>query len=381
MDNEMGKPLKVLIVEDSEDDALLLVRELQRGGYEVEFERVETAEAMQSALTQKTWDLILSDYSLPKFSAPQAVEVLRASGLNVPFIIISGTIGEETAVAALKAGANDFLIKGKFTRLGSAIERELREAESRRERKRAEGQINYHARLLRHINDAVIATDDQFRITAWNRAAESIYGWTAAEVIGRSVDEILRSGFSDQQQKEARELLKENSSFRSERIHSRKNGQPVYVEENTIALIDQRGKVTGYVSVNRDITQRKQTEAALAQSNELLSRAEQTGHIGSWGWDISSNQVVWSDGLFAVFGLTPGKFDATYEAYLNYVHPDDRERVRQTIEAAFGKPEPLEYKCRILRPDGQIRTLYSRAEVVLNDQGAPAQLLGIGMDI
>src|SRR5687768_18457793 len=104
MDNEMGKPLKVLIVEDSEDDALLLVRELQRGGYEVEFERVETAEAMQSALTQKTWDLVLSDYSLPKFSALQAVEVLRASGLDVPFIIVSGTIGEETAVAALKAG-------------------------------------------------------------------------------------------------------------------------------------------------------------------------------------------------------------------------------------------------------------------------------------
>src|SRR5687767_924331 len=130
MDNEMGKPLKVLIVEDSEDDALLLVRELQRGGYEVEFERVETAEAMQSALTHKTWDLILSDFTLPMFDAPHALAVLKASGLDVPSIIISGTIGEEVAVSALKAGAHDFLIKGKFTRLESAIERELREAES-----------------------------------------------------------------------------------------------------------------------------------------------------------------------------------------------------------------------------------------------------------
>src|SRR5258706_962597 len=134
----MGKPLHVLIVEDSENDALLLLRELQRGGYEVEFERVETTEAMQAALMQKTWDLIISDYSLPEFSALQALEIMKASGLDLPFIIMSGTIGEDTAVAALKAGAHDFLVKGKFSRLGPAIERELREAETRRERRRAE---------------------------------------------------------------------------------------------------------------------------------------------------------------------------------------------------------------------------------------------------
>src|SRR6266540_2823387 len=134
----MKKPLRVLIIEDSEDDTQLLLRELRRGGYEVESERVETAEATHSALTQKTWDLILSDYTMPTFNASQALEVLKASGQDLPFIIISGTIDEDMAVTALKAGANDFLIKGKWARLGPAIERELRETESRRERKRAE---------------------------------------------------------------------------------------------------------------------------------------------------------------------------------------------------------------------------------------------------
>src|SRR5215216_7239577 len=241
----MAKSLRLLIIEDSQDDVLLLLRELWRLEYEVEFERVETAEAMQSVLTQRTWDLILSDYTLPKFSAPQALETLKASGLDIPFIIISGTIGEETAVAALKAGANDFLVKGKFARLSPAIERELRDAESRRERKRAEEQIKYHARLLRHINDAVIATDEQFRITAWNRAAEKIYGWSAEEVMGRSVDEVLSAGLGEEQRIQAKELLTENSSSRSERIHSTKNRQPVYVEENTIALTDRGGGITG----------------------------------------------------------------------------------------------------------------------------------------
>src|SRR6266487_579313 len=198
----MGKPLRVLFVEDSEDDAELLLRELQRIGYQVEFERVETDGAMRAMLSEKNWDLILSDYTLPKFGVPQALETLKASGLEIPFIIISGTIGEETAVAALKAGANDFIVKGKFARLGPAIERELREAESRRDRQRAEDQNKYHARLLRHINDAVIATDNQFHITAWNRAAERIYGWTATEVIGRSADEILTSGLGEEQRAE-----------------------------------------------------------------------------------------------------------------------------------------------------------------------------------
>src|SRR5574339_1319560 len=136
-DWKMGKRLHTLIIEDSDEDTQLLLRELRRIGYQVEFERVETDLAMRAMLAEKDWGLILSDYTLPKFSAPQALETLKASGLDIPFIIISGTIGEETAVSALKAGANDFLIKGKYARLGPAIERELREAQLRRDRRHA----------------------------------------------------------------------------------------------------------------------------------------------------------------------------------------------------------------------------------------------------
>ncbi len=136
----MNTELRVLLVEDSPDDAALITRELHRGGYELVSERVETAEAMNEALERAEWDVILSDYTMPHFSALQALETLKSRQLDVPFIIISGTIGEETAVLAMKAGAQDYLIKGRLARLVPALEREIREAHSRLERKHAEAE-------------------------------------------------------------------------------------------------------------------------------------------------------------------------------------------------------------------------------------------------
>ncbi len=155
----MRIPLHILIVEDSEDDALLLLRELRRGNYELTFARVDTPEAMQEALDRQKWDLVISDYSMPQFSAPAALELLQKSGYDLPFIILSGTIGEDTAVAAMKSGAHDFITKGKLARLVPAVERELREAQVRRERRKAQEQIEASLKekevLLKEIHHRV----------------------------------------------------------------------------------------------------------------------------------------------------------------------------------------------------------------------------------
>jgi signal transduction histidine kinase len=137
----MAQALRVLVVEDNERDAALLLRELKRGGYEVEHIRVETADAMMEALENRQWDLIVSDYSMPHFSAHGALDVLRQSEIDLPFIIVSGTIGEEAAVEAMRAGAHDFMPKGKFTRLLPAIARELREAAMRAEHRAIEHRL------------------------------------------------------------------------------------------------------------------------------------------------------------------------------------------------------------------------------------------------
>ena len=144
----------MLLVEDSEDDARLVLREIRRGGYEIETERVETVGAMQAALARHPWDLIICDFSLPQFSAPKALEVLKQSGLDLPFIIVSGTIEEESAVNALKAGAHDFITKGNFARLLPAIERELADAAVRRERRARERELEAIAQVSARLRTA-----------------------------------------------------------------------------------------------------------------------------------------------------------------------------------------------------------------------------------
>ena len=138
----MATPLRILIVEDSEADAELLLRELRRGGYAPEFERVETPEGLDAALARQSWDLVVSDYAMPRFNGLQALKLTQEKGLDIPFIIVSGSIGEDVAVAAMKAGAHDYLMKDNTARLLPAIARELREARMRRERRQSEETIH-----------------------------------------------------------------------------------------------------------------------------------------------------------------------------------------------------------------------------------------------
>jgi anti-sigma regulatory factor (Ser/Thr protein kinase)/DNA-binding NarL/FixJ family response regulator len=138
--------LRALMVEDSEDDMLLIQRELVQGDFDLELERVETAPAMQAALERQTWDVVLVDYSVPGFGAVPALALLQATGLDIPFIVISGTIGEETAVAMMRAGAADYVMKDRLNRLVPAIRRELQDAITRREHRVAEAALQAQER-------------------------------------------------------------------------------------------------------------------------------------------------------------------------------------------------------------------------------------------
>ena len=266
----MRIPLRVLIVEDLEDDAMLLLRELRRSGYEPVYERVDTESAMKKALTTQEWDAIIADYVVPGFGALPALALLKEQGQDIPIIVVTGATGEVTAVQAMKAGAHDCVMKSNLARLGPAIQRELQEAEVRRARRRAEQQLAYQANLLENVHDAVVATDENFRLSAWNRAAETIFGWRQDEVINQPMPEILFTELTREEFNKIVQELAETGSFFGELTLNRKDGRPVAIEATTIPLKNDDGKVTGYVSVNRDITFRKQVEEELRSSREQL---------------------------------------------------------------------------------------------------------------
>ncbi len=194
----MRTPLHVLIVEDSEEDALLLLHELRRGGYEPLLEQVDTPEAMGVALDSKEWNIVLSDYSMPRFSGHDALVMLKNRGLDLPFIIVSGKIGEDTAVELMKAGAHDYIMKDNLTRLIPAIERELREAEVRRERKRAEKELmESHKRfgaVLDCLDASVYVADmETYEILFANRHLRETFG----DVFGKTCWKVLQKGQTD----------------------------------------------------------------------------------------------------------------------------------------------------------------------------------------
>jgi response regulator RpfG family c-di-GMP phosphodiesterase len=162
-------PIRILIIEDSDDDAVLMLRTLTRSGFEPTWERVQTAEEMRTALDKNTFDAIISDYQLPAFNAPQALEIARHSGLDLPFIVVSGNIGEETAVQMMRAGAHDYIMKGNLSRLPEAIRRELRDAEVRAERRKTELALQASQEQIQtRLNQLTVLHDIDLAITSFS---------------------------------------------------------------------------------------------------------------------------------------------------------------------------------------------------------------------
>lgn len=266
----MSKPLRVLIVEDSEDDAALVERELRRGGYEPTTKRVETAKAMSAELNRQEWDIVISDYVLPSFSGPKALNLLKKAGVDLPFIIISGKIGEDTAVEAMRAGAHDYIMKDKLTRLIPAIQRELEEAAVRRARKLAEEALQRQAQIIDQIHDSVISTDLDGNVTSWNKGAERIFGYPAGEALGKHISFVYPEDQHEFLEQEVIRPLKKKGEHEVEARMRRKSGEDFYANLSLSLLRDGEGSAVGMIGYSLDITQRKQAEEMLRQTTEQL---------------------------------------------------------------------------------------------------------------
>lgn len=279
----MTTSLSVLIIEDSENDAELLVRRLRRGGYATEHERVETPQEMQDALSRQSWDLILSDYAMPRFNGVQALKLTQEKGLDIPFILISGAIGEEIAVAAMKAGAHDYLMKDDLARLLPAIERELREAVRRHEGRQAEEKIRYLNTELSHFKytldqtlEAVYMFDPvSLRFNYVNEGAKRLTGYSQTELMHMTpVDIEIDATLGQTEQRLQLLRAGELPALTYETVHRRKDGQEIPVAL-FLQLIHQEGHAPRFVSIVYDISERKLAQEEIFRLNEGLQVANE----------------------------------------------------------------------------------------------------------
>ncbi len=278
----MGQPLRVLLVEDSEDDAALILRALGRGGYEPAAERVESAEALRAALDRGGWDLLLSDYSLPRLDALEVLEILHEHAPRLPCIVISGNIGEETAVATMRAGASDYLMKSNLARLLPTVERELRGAGERQERVAAKRALlalqEQFGVIFREFADVMLiarATESgggrpDAEVLHANPALDRVLGFSSRDLIGRPLETL----WPEARRQPFRDLLgrvrREGSVFVSAEPFRRLDGSTCPMDV-LASLVPWGGREQAVVLTLRDVTERRRAERRLAGEKEQLA--------------------------------------------------------------------------------------------------------------
>jgi nitrogen fixation negative regulator NifL len=271
----MGKRLRVLNVEDSEQDRALLARHLERAGYDLSLDRVDTAESMKAALATREWDVILCDYSMPEFNALAALALLKEMRRDIPFIIISGTVGEAVAVEAMRLGAHDYLMKDNLVRLGPTIERELQESENRCARLRAEAELLASERKYRLLFDQNplpmwVFDRETLEFLAVNEAAIAHYGFSREEFLTMTIEDIR----PPEELPKLRQVLSQSVSELSRAgiwKHRKKDRTLLHVEITSHA-IDFDGRAAEMVLAN-DVTERVLTQEQLHLQSAALESA------------------------------------------------------------------------------------------------------------
>ncbi len=280
----MGVPLRVLIAEDSEDDTQLLVRELKRGGYDPVYERVASAAGMTAALDRQQWDLVIGDYSMPRFSGTAALALVRARGLDIPFICVSGTITEEIAVSAMKAGANDYVTKGQLKRLVPAIERELREARGREARRQVEAALREsetsHATLIAHAPVGIYRSTAEGRFLSVNAALVRMLGYDSADEVLKL--DMARDVYADPAERQ-RLLDRDTYSDREyddvEAEWKRRDGRYLTVQLSVRAVRDAAGRVQYYETIVRDVSEQRRLQQQLVQAQKMEAVGRLAGGV------------------------------------------------------------------------------------------------------
>jgi PAS domain S-box-containing protein len=254
-------------------------------------------------------------------------------------------------------------------------------------RKRAEEELisshEYLERLNNSLQEVIFRIKLPDRTIAYvNRAVRSVFGYEEDECLGKTTEFLYQSredyqNFGNMLEKT---MLEQKESLHIQLLMRRENGQ-LFPAEITTTFLKEDSKITRVISILRDITRRQHAEDKLRLSEARLAEAQRIAHLGNWNWNILTNELIWSDEIYHIFGLTPHQFGATYEAFLNSVHPEDREFVEHSVNEALYEGRTYDIDHRIILPDGVVRIVHEKGEVTLDDNGNPLRMSGTVHDI
>ena len=374
--------LRVLMVEDSEDDALLIIRELKKGGYNPVHERVETAAAMKKALQEKQWDIILCDYKMPKFSGAQAISLLQETNIDIPLIIVSGTIGEETALECMRSGAHDYIMKNNLSRLCLAVGRELEEAEVRVQRKRMgedlEESENKYRLSFENVTDVIYTIDKDLNILSVSPSVERVLGYKPQDFIGQPVSDlgnILTPESFEQAIADISVILKGETISVTVYRFIAKDGTIKYGEVSGSPMM-RNGKIIGIISVARDITERKRAEDALQGSEKYFKEITENSSDIIVITDKNGDIKYCSRSTERFTGYKPEELIG--RNVIRIIHPDDVKRaVGDFGKAILAKDSAIPNGFRIVHKDGSERYFEGLGKNLLDNPSVAGFIMNV----
>ncbi len=377
----MSKPLRILILEDNPDDAELMAQELQRAGFELDWERVESADEFRAHLDPPP-DLILSDFNMPQLNALGALEILKEQDLDLPFVVVSGTIGEEMAVRCLMAGAHDYVLKDRMARLGQAVTRLLEETRLREEKTRVHEELRASEARYRNLfessRDAIFATTMEGEFLTLNQAGMDLLGLAPEDMPRASA---LDFWMDPGDREEFKRMLVAHEAVVDQEVRLRKtDGTEMICLETASCMRDDNGEIVGYQGILRDITEKRRAEEALAMSEARFR--DMTYSMADFVWETDSEgRYTFAAGRVKeilgyeeeeILGKTP----------VDLMPEEEAQRVRKVFLALSREKQPIDDLERWnLTKDGEPVCLLTNGVPVLGEDGQLLGYRGVDKDI
>lgn len=369
----MQRALKILLLEDTRSDAELIQRLLVKEKMNCRFLLAMNKESFIDALDNFIPDVILSDHSLPQFNSSDALEAARYKFPFVPFIMVTGTASEEFAADIIKKGADDYILKDRMARLPAAIKAALQQRQAQKE------VADYKYAL---DQSAIVAiTNQKGIITYANENFCRISKYTAAEILGQD-HRLINSGHHPREYiKTLWTTIARGKIWRGEFCNRAKDGSLYWVDTTIIPFTDEKNKPYQYLAIRIDITEKKNAEEALKQSEMRLNEAQALAHIGNWEIDFTKDMHVWSEELYRIFGFSNNEVTPSVDFFISLIHPEDKEDARELVTDALAHFREANASFRFTRKDGQVRHGYIEWRFVFDKKSKPLRLFGILQDI